>query len=344
MDFESPPSVVSALHERISHGVFGYTNPPESLIDAFLTYSLAHYQWPVQKEWLVWLPGLVQGINLACRAVGQPGEAVITALPVYPPFLHAPRLADRKLIRANLINRDSNWFWDFAALEKQITHNTRLLLLCHPHNPVGRVWRKEELARILELARKYNLVVCSDEIHCDLILDSAIKHYPLATMAPEFGVQTITLMAPSKTYNVAGLGCALAIIPEPTLRQRFQDAGAGLVPHVNLLGYTAAEAAWRDQSNWLQNLLEHLRSNRDHLCNRLMNSSRIRMNKPEATYLAWLDARKIDLRNPLPQFEALGVGLSDGRDFGLPGFVRLNFGCSRDLLEKALDRLEPLIN
>ncbi len=344
MDFASPPSVLAALHKRIDHGVFGYTDPPASLVEAIQAYARRHYGWSIEPDWLVWLPGVVQGLNLACRSVGQAGDAVLTATPVYPPFLRMPGLTQRELIAVPLVNRGPNrgWDWDFAALEAAVTPRTRLLLLCHPHNPVGRVWHEDELACLVEIARRHDLIVCSDEIHCDLLLDPDLRHVPLARLNPDFAQYTITLLAPSKTWNLAGLGCSFAVIPEPALRRRFRRAMAGLVPPVNLLGYTAAEAAYRDTGVWLADLIEYLRGNRELLREWFSDSRRLRLTVPQATYLAWIDARTIDAKNPLPFFEALGVGLSDGRDFGLPGYVRLNFGCRRDLLKEALRRLEPL--
>lgn len=342
MDFASPASVLAALHQRIDHGVFGYTNPPDSLVAAVQAYAERHYGWRIEADWFVWLPGLVQGLNLACRAVGRPGDAVLTCTPVYPPFLRAPGLAQRQLITVPLVDRGADWGFDFDALAAAMTASTRLFLLCHPHNPVGRLWREDELGRLIDLAQRHDLIVCSDEIHCDLLLDPNRRHTPLARLDPGFTARTITLLAPSKTWNLAGLGCSLALIPDPALRARFRHEKAGLVPAVNLLGYTAAEAAYRDDGRWLAELLEYLRGNRALLQEWFAGSRRLKLTVPEATYLAWVDARAIDPVNPLPHFEALGVGPSDGRDFGLPGYVRINFGCRRALLEEALRRLEPL--
>lgn len=342
MDFASPPSVVEALQARIQHGVFGYTDAPESLIEAVRAYAHVHYRWALEPDWLVWLPGLVPGLNLACRAVGQAGDAVLTATPVYPPFLRAPGNSGRELITAALVDRGADWGWDFDALAAAITPRTRLLLLCHPHNPVGRVWREHELGRLIELAQRHDLIICSDEIHCDLILEPGVAHVPLAVTDAAFASRTITLLAPSKTWNLPGLGCSLAVIPDPALRRRFRHEMAGLVPGVNVLGFTAAEAAYRDDGAWRSALLDYLRGNRERLRDWFAGGRRLKLTVPEATYLAWIDARAIDPVNPLPHFEALGVGLSDGRDFGFPGYVRLNFGCRRALLTAALDRMKPL--
>ena len=342
MDFSSPPAVLNALHERVDHAVFGYTEPPDSLIGAFLAHALAQYGWPIQPDWLIWLPGLVPGLNLACSAVGRPGDAVITAVPVYPPFLSAPFRSGRERITVPLRQQGDSWIWDFDALESANTPRARLLLLCHPHNPVGRAWRPEELQVLIDMARRHDWVICSDEIHCDLLLEPGAKHRPLASLDPDFAERTITLMAPSKTWNLAGLGCAVAVIPDPALRRRFQRDMTGFVPHPNLLGYIAAEAAYRHGEPWRRDLIEYLGHNRRLLADWLEGSKRLDCCLPEATYLAWIDARAIEAEHPLPAFEALGVGLSDGRDFGSPGFVRLNFGCRRAVLEEALRRMQPL--
>jgi cystathionine beta-lyase len=344
MDFAVPDSVLAALHQRIDHGVLGYTNPPDSLIEAVQQYARRHYQWEIAADWIVWLPGLVQGLNLACRAAGQAGDAVITATPVYPPFLRAPGLSNRQLITVPLVEKQNGrWEWDFAAFEAAITPQTKLLLLCHPHNPVGRAWNRDELNTLLGIARKHNLIVCSDEIHCDLLLDEGLTHLPFAVLDAEFAQQTITLYAPSKTWNLPGLGCAFAVIPNPALRARFRREMAGLVPSVNLLGYIGAEAAYRDDSTWHAELIATLRINRQLLADAFAGS-RLRISFPEATYLAWIDARAIHATNPLPIFEAHGVGLSDGADFGFPGWVRINFGCPTATLQQALDRLKPLLS
>lgn len=342
MDFLSPPSVISALQERVAHGVFGYTDAQASLAEAVQSYAAAHYSWDIKAEWIVWLPGLVQGLNLACRAVGQEGDEVLTATPIYPPFLRAPSQSGRVLRAVPLQQVNGEWGWDFAALEAAISPKTKLLLLCHPHNPVGRAWNRAELTELIAIARRHGLTICSDDIHCDLLLLEGISHLPLAAVDADFAAQTITLLAPSKTWNIAGLGCSLAVIPDAALRARFQKEMAGLVPSVNLLAFTAAEAAYRDDGVWHGELIRVLRSNRDLLVSWFANSKRLKLSVPEATYLAWIDARAIDPVNPLPFFEELGVGLSDGRDFGAPGFVRLNFGCPTVVLQDALRRIEAL--
>ncbi|STQ89607.1 MalY/PatB family protein [Iodobacter fluviatilis] len=342
MDFVSPVSIVAALQERVAHGVFGYTDAPDSLVEAVQAYAAQHYAWQIDASWIVWLPGLVQGLNLACRTVGEADDEVLTATPIYPPFLRAPGLSNRNLLTVPLLQKNDSWEWDFAALEAAITPKTKLLLLCHPHNPVGRAWNTQELTQLIAIARRHDLIICSDDIHCDLLLAEGLKHQPLAALDPGFAAQTITLLAPSKTWNIAGLGCSLAVIPDPSLRANFCKQMAGIVPSVNLLAFTAAEAAYRDDGAWHAELITTLRQNRDILLDWFTGSDRLKITLPEATYLAWIDARALDPVNPLPHFEALGVGLSDGRDFGLPGFVRLNFGCPAETLKAALKRIESL--
>ena len=339
MDFCSPPAVIDALQRRIAHGVFGYTIPPPDLNKIVVAMLEAEYGWSVQPQWLVWLPGLVTGLNVACRAVGEDNDAVMTATPVYPPFLSAPGNSRRRLVKVPLREQQNRWGFDFDRLESAITPDTRLFLLCNPHNPVGRVFTHDELKVLAAICEKHNIVICSDEIHCGLLLDSDKTHIPTATLAPEVAQRTITLMSPSKTFNLPGLGCAFAVISEEKLRCRFIAATAGIVPLVNAMGFTAAAAAYRDCSDWQAGLLDYLRANRNHVAQAIKAMPLLSLAPVEATYLAWIDIRSSDLRNPVKFFEDAGVGLQDGLEFDGRGFVRLNFGCARALLEKALKRM-----
>ena len=344
MDFVSPPPVIEALQQRISHGVFGYSQAPQSLTETLQHTMLNRYGWQIRSEWIVWLPGVVTGLNVTCRAVGRDRDAVLTTVPVYPPFLSAPDHSRRQLIKVPLVQDAGRWAIDFEQLEAAITPQTRLFILCHPHNPVGRVFSAAELTQVLEICLRHNIIICSDEIHCDLILDPDKTHLPFANLGPEAAGQTITLMAPSKTYNLPGLGCSLAIISEPRLRRRFKAAMAGIVPHVNALGLVAAQAAYRHGEPWHAALLEYLRGNRDRVMHAVRQMPGLSMTHVEATYLAWIDARSRGLDNPARFFETAGVGLSDGTDFDGPGFVRLNFGCPRDLLDEALARMKNALD
>ena len=340
MDFRSPPAVVAALRERVEHGVFGYTLVPQELVDTVIAMLASDYGWTVEPEWLVWLPGLVTGLNLACRAVGGGGDEVVTMTPVYPPFMSAPVLSGRNLVTVPLAEDNGCWGIDFERLEAAITPRSRLLLLCNPHNPVGRVFTRQELTRLATLCAHHDLVICSDEIHAGIVLDEGLSHIPIASLDPDVARRTITLLAPSKTFNIPGLGCALAVIADSGLRRTFNSAMAGIVPHVNLLGFTAALAAYRDSRDWQQSLVSYLRGNRD-LTAAIVNSlPGLSLPHVEATYLAWIDTRQAGIDHAAQFFEAAGVGLSDGNEFAGPGFVRLNFGCRRALLEEALGRMK----
>ena len=264
---------------------------------------------------------------------------MLTTVPVYPPFLKAPKLSHRGLATLPLVQEAGRWTFDFERLEALITPRTRLFLLCNPYNPVGRVFTREELARLAMIGEKHNLIICSDEIHCGLVLDQDKRHVPIATLDHAMARRTVTFMSPSKTFNLPGLGCAFAIIPDQQLRRRFRRAMAGIVPGVNLLGYTAAWAAYRDGSEWQAALLAYLRRNRDLVSQAVNRLPGLTMSHVEATYLGWIDTRAAGLEEPVKFFEKAGVGLGDGAAFGGPGFVRLSFACPQVTLAEALSRM-----
>jgi cysteine-S-conjugate beta-lyase len=344
MDFLSPPAVIQALHRRVDHGIFGYTHVPDELVSVVLKMLGTTYGWDVPPDWLVWLPGLVTGLNVACRAVTVDGDDVLTAIPVYPPFLTAPRHSLRNRVTVPLKQEGSRWAFDVAMFERAITPRTRLFLLCNPHNPVGRAYSRAELTELVEICAKHDVIICSDEIHCGLVLDQDKAHIPTATLGPEAAQRTITLMAPSKTFNLPGLGCAFAIVPNPELRRDFRKAMAGIVPYVNALGYTAALAAYRDAGDWHSGLLDYLRVNRDVVTQAIGRMPGLSMSHVEATYLAWIDCRDAGLKNPVRFFEDAGVGLGNGAAFGGQGFVRLTFGCPRSILIEALEKMATALS
>ena len=337
MDFRSPPSLINALQDRVQHGVFGYTYPEQGLIDVVQAALVRDYDWKIDPGWLVWLPGLVCGLNVLCRAIGEPGDDVLTFTPVYPPFMSAPILTERAVTKVPLMLGNGRWIPNFIALEKAITPRTRLLLICNPHNPVGRAWDREELLQFYDIAERHNLIIGSDDIHSELILDKNLSHIPIASLGPKIADRTITLLAPSKTYNIPGLGCSFAVITNTALRNRFKKAMGRLVPHLNLFAYTAAESVYRDGEPWRAALLDYLRDNRDLVEREVAVMPGLTITHVEATYLAWIDARGTGIENPGHFFEEAGVGLSNGTDFDAPGFIRLNFGCNRSLLVTALE-------
>lgn len=340
MDFRSPPAVIEALYRRTEHGVFGYTGPPPELVEATLSMLERDHGWQVDPGWIVWLPGLVSGLNVTCRAVGADGDEVLTLVPVYPPFLSAPAYSRRTAVRVPLREENNRWGIDFERLEAAVTPRTRLFMLCNPHNPVGRVFDRGELQGLAEFCLQRGILICADEIHCGLLLDPDKRHIPIATLGPEVAQSTITLMAPSKTFNTAGLGCAFAIIPSEALRRRFRQVKAGIVPMLNPYGYLAATVAYRDCADWRAALIDYLKANRDTLAEALGRmAGGLTMSPVEATYLAWIDVRGTGVSDPVRFFEEAGVGLQDGRDFDGAGFVRLNFGCPRSVLKEGLARM-----
>ncbi len=340
MDFRSPTAIVEALRRRTEHGVFGYTGAPPELTETVVQMMQRDYAWRIEPQWIVWLPGLVTGLNVTCRAVGADGDEVLTLVPVYPPFLSAPRHSGRGVVRVRLHEESNCWSVDFERLEASVTSKTRLFMLCNPHNPVGRVFDRCELERLAGLCVSRGIVICADEIHCGLVLDPDKRHVPIATLSAEVAQSTITLMAPSKTFNLAGLGCSFAVIPSETLRRRFLQAKAGIVPMLNPFGYLAAQTAYTQCEEWRQELIAYLRRNREFLAEALPQMpGGLSMAPVEGTYLAWIDVRQAGIDEPVGFFEDAGVGLQDGRDFDGPGFVRLNFGCRQALLQQAIERM-----
>ncbi len=340
MDFAAPPAVLAAMHQRVDHGVLAYSVPPQALVDAVIERMQRLYDWQVEAHWIVWLPGMVVALNLACRCVGDPGDEVVSFTPVYPPFLSAPPFSDRVLVRVPLGHDGSRSVMDLDRLEAAITPRTRVLQFCNPHNPVGRAFTRAEIQGLAELCLKHDVVICSDEIHCDLILDEGIPHIPTATLSPEIAAKTITLMSPSKTFNIPGLNCAYAIIPDMQLRRQFTNVRRGIVPHVGVFGYEGAIPAYTASEDWYQSLIPYLRSNRDCVERAVADMPGLSMDHLEATYLAWIDARDLGVERPVKFFEQAGVGLSNGKDFDGDGFVRLNFGCPRTTLEEGLRRMQ----
>jgi len=312
---------------------------PETLTEATLTFLQTRYGWAVDPSWIVWLPGVVPGFNLACRCAGEPGDQVMMTTPVYYPFFAAPENGGRQRIEVPLVREGREWVMDFDALEAAVTPATRLFLLCNPQNPTGRVYRTEELEALGAFAERHDLLICSDEIHAELLLTKDRPHQPIAQLSDALAARTITLMAPTKTFNIPGLPCAFAIIPDAALRRRFREAQSGLVPSVGPLAYAAAEAAYRHGEPWRQGLLAQLRENHAQVQAAVAALPGVETTPVEATCLAWLDVRALELTDPPAHFEGHGLGLSPGEPFGDGNFLRLNFGCSPALLAEGLERL-----
>lgn len=355
MDFAAPPAVQRALAAQVAHGNYGYMSVPRTLPQQLADDYRQRYGWAIEPQWIVWLPGLVLGLNLAVKACCAPDEGVIAFSPVYPPFLHAAEIQGRRPLNIPLKTTNASgteFAIDFTALEQALAESAqavRLLLLCHPHNPIGRLFTRDELERLADFCERHDLYVCSDEVHADLILDGRTPHLPfarlLAERAPALFKRCITLHGPGKTYNLAGLGIAWAIIPDSTLRRRFHQAMQRLVPEPCGFSYTALQATLRDGEAWRQALLAQLRENRDKV-SAALDRMGLAHTHPEVTYLTWIDARALAERvgNPASWFEEHGVGLTDGVAFGSPGYLRLNFALPPVLLDEALARMQRAID
>lgn len=341
-DFRSPPAVIEALTQRVAHGIFGYSRPSPRLIELIVTRMQQRYDWAIQPEWLVFLPGVVPGLNLACKAWSQHGRGIITPKPVYYPFLLAPGFNDRPLLTVPMIEEAGRWVLDLIELERQAP-SADLLLLCNPHNPGGTVFTREELEAIDTIAERHNLVVCSDEIHCDLLLDKDARHIPYGALSPAAAERCAVMMAPSKTFNIAGLCCSFAVVPNARLRLKLQQAMRGISADVNLLGFVAAEAAYEGGEQWLVEQIDYLSANLALIEQAVARWPGVKLANNQATYLAWIDVSALGLDDPVAFFEQAGVGLSPGAQFGDGQFVRLNFGCTRARLVEALARMEKAI-
>jgi cysteine-S-conjugate beta-lyase len=343
MDFVSPEPVITALQDRVAHGVFGYARPSRDLVGAIQDRLKKLYAWEVPEEHLVFLPGVVTGLNFSFQLYADPGDEVLVQSPIYSHFVTDPVVRGRVAKDQPLAKKGDTYEIDFDAFEKAITPRTKMFALCNPHNPVGRAFRKDELEQLAEICLRHGLLICSDEIHCD-ILYPGHRHTPIATLSEEVAEQTITFMSPSKTFNLAGLKSSFAIIGDPALREAWMKGSQGLIPHVNIMGLTAAQAAFTHGQDWLDQCLLYLDGNRRFLeeCVHEKLPS-LRMTKMEATYLAWLDCRQSGIPDNAFDFflRESRVALNDGNECGTggKGFVRLNFACSRMILVEALDRM-----
>ncbi|MFC6438950.1 MalY/PatB family protein [Bowmanella sp. JS7-9] len=341
-EFRCAQPIIDALQQRVSHGVFGYTLPAQfaPANQAVARWCERQYDWHIQQDWLVWTPGVVPAFNAACKAFCQPGDKVIVQVPNYPPLLAAPALNGLQRVDIPTLESDGKWVLDFAALEREAQDPAcKLLILCNPMNPVGGVFSEQDLLRIADICTTHGLLLVSDEIHCDLILDEGINHLPASKLDALQDI-SVTLMAASKTFNIAGLGTSFALIPNPALRNQFRQAMQGIVPWANVMGLEATAAAFTRCDDWYQAQLQYLRANRDYLYEQINQIDGLRMLQPAATFLAWVDARGLNIDDVQAWCEAKGVGPSPGVDFAAPGYFRINFGCPRSMLETIIARLK----
>lgn len=342
MDFASAPPILAALHQRVDHGIFGYAQPHQGLNEAVIAYLRDRRGAHVSSDQIIHLGGLVPALSLAARAFCKSGDAVMTCTPVYPPFIGVHHDAHVSLITVDHAWADGQWGFDWESMENAVTPETKVFLLCNPQNPLGRVFSEAEVIRLAEFCEKHDLVLVSDEIHCDLIFDeTATPHFSALNLPDRLAKRSITLLSPSKTWNIAGLGYAFAVIPDDSIRRKFAAARGHTLSEINALSYYAAESAYRDGEPWRRELMDYLKSNRDTLVEFIRSRCPgLAVIPGEATYLAWIDARGMGVENPAQHFEKkAGLFLSDGSFFGWPGWIRFNFGCPRKRMLEGLEKI-----
>jgi cysteine-S-conjugate beta-lyase len=338
-DFRAPPAVLAAIARRVAHGVLGYNVTPAPLRDALVERLQRLYRWRVAPEWVVFVSGVVPGLHLAARHLARADQHVILPRPVYQHLKRAPELAGRAFTEVQLQLANGRWVWDMDALAAAVRPQSRLLMLCNPQNPGGTIFTREELARLAAFAEKHDLVICSDEIHAEILLDEGKPHVPIASLSPEASRRSVTLLSPNKAFGFPGAGCAFAVIEDPGLRRAFSSDHHATVHDASVFGYEAALAAYRDCDDWLRAQLAYLRANRDLVEREIAATPNLKMAHVEATYLAWIDASGLGVADPHKHFLDRGVALSPGTQFGAPQYVRLNFGTQKARLAEALKRI-----
>jgi len=350
MDFTAPPEVVEALKERATHPIYGYTVPTEGYYNGLINWMAKHHGWSgVEKDWILYTPGVVAGFSIAIQAYSQPGDKVVIQPPVYYPFKNQILSTGRQVVENPLKIVDGYYEMDFEDLAEKIDERTKMIILCSPHNPVSRVWKREELEKLVEVCEEKNILIVSDEIHNDLILGE-IKHTPTATISEEAIQRTVTLVAPSKTFNLAGLTNANAIIPNKKLREAFRSQASKGSGHSNIFGMVAQDAAYNKGEAWLEELLTYLRGNLKYLEEFIAEKiPGLKLYPLEGTYLAWVDCTSLGMNDEeLNEFmlKKAKLWLDEGTLFGTGGsmFMRINLACPRSLLKKALENLEKAVN
>lgn len=350
MDFKSPKEVIDALVERANHGVFGYTYRDDDFYDAVINWCKKRYNWDVKKEWILFTPGVVMGLNIGVMQLTDPGDKVIIQTPVYPPFKNVIVNKDRIAIESSLIDKGDKYVMDIENIKNNIDEKTKLLMLCSPHNPVGRVWTKDELLEIGKLCMENNIPIVSDEIHADFIFKDH-KHHVLASLSEELEQNTVTLLAPSKTFNIAGLGTSVAIIPNEEIRNKYNEAIEYMgVGSSGIFGVVGLTKAYNYGQEWLEELLVYLEDNANFAVEYInKNIPEISVKNPDGTYLLWLDFRGIDKSADEINDSLINDGkirLNDGRPYGKEAdkFFRLNIGTQRSRLEEGLKRIKLAVD
>lgn len=343
-DFQACQPVIDALAESVRFGVFGYSLVPDSLVPVTNTY-LARHGLRADAEQMLWMPGLVCALSVVARLVAQRGGSRVgVPRPIYPPFFQVPNRWGLEAVEIPMPEQaNGRMVLDFDELRAQAQQGLDAFFLCNPQNPGGTVWTQEELQQLLQICQDYDVLVCSDEVHCDLMLDQSARHISYATLSDYARDHSITLLSPSKAFNLAGLGCALALVHNDSLREEVAVASKNIVPEVTIPGYVAAEAAWRDGWHWLEQQLEYLRGNEQLFRERMNATGVFKVHPLQATYLSWVNCADLPCEDVQGWFEAAGVGPAAGEEYLQPGYARFNLGCSRTLLEQALQRIESVL-
>ena len=348
MDFRSPEPVIEALHKRVAHGVFGYGGAPDGLREAIQEHLSKRHSWEVTNADIGFISGVVTGFTHAIYSLTAPGDRILIQTPAYPPFLSAPNESGRELVMNEMVQQeDGRYIIDFDDFEAKAASGVKMFILCNPQNPTGRVFTREELTRMAEICLRYDIVICSDEIHADLVFSES-HHIPIASLTPEVSRKTVTYFAPSKTFNLAGLSTSVYVAQNPEMREILSHSMRMMLGHPNIIGLHAALAAYQHGGDWLDQVLIYLEANRDFLADFVSAElPGVKMWTPEGTFLGWLDCRDLDVEmTPQALFlEYAKVGLNDGGYFGKAGegFVRLNFGCPRALLQQGLTQMQTAL-
>jgi len=350
MDFPAPPEVLDALHKKIDEGALGYPLAPDSLLNAITGWQKDRHGWEIGRDAVTWAPGVVAGLAFSLMAYTKPGDGVIIQTPVYPPFYSTISESGRKIVKNPLKRQNGRYVMDLEGLEKLVTPTCRTLILCSPHNPVARVWSREELEALAEVAERKDMIIISDEIHQDLVYSDA-KHISIASLSEEMSSRTVTFVAPSKTFNIAGMNSSVALIPDEKLRARYVSVLNRLhLSSLSILGLTAMETAYAKCSGWLDELMVYLEENRD-MTERFIRERmpKAKMDHPEGTYVFWIDFRGYGFDSEkLMDFlvNEAGVALNNGRNFGTEGdgFARINIGTNREMLKEALEKIAKALD
>lgn len=349
MDFRTPPCIVEAIRERCEHEVFGYTSAPDEYYKSIIRWVKELHGWDITRDWISYIPGIVKGIGFCVQCFTKPGDKVIIQPPVYPPFRNIPTLQGRVVVNNPLKQVDGVYQMDLDHLESIIDADCKMLILCNPHNPGGIVWDKNSLIQLAEICSKHHIIVISDEIHAEIVYPG-ITHHPFASVSKQAAACSITFMAPSKTFNIAGIVSSYAIVPDPVLRDKFfHFLEAGELNSAHLFAYTATIAAYTHGDAWRQQMIAYIRQNVDFVNHFLQQHiPQIKAYIPQASFLIWLDCRELGLdQKTLVAFftEKAHLALNDGGTFGTAGegYMRLNIGCPRSILEKALLQLKAAI-